>query len=35
MNYRSIQIGDFAENLTQYTSFGPDFDLDLLAAAMW
>jgi predicted 2-oxoglutarate/Fe(II)-dependent dioxygenase YbiX len=31
MKYKSIQIGDFAESLTQYTSFGPDFDLDLLA----
>ena len=31
MKYKSIGIGDFAGNLTQNTSFAPDYDLDLLA----
>ena len=31
MKYRSINVGDFVENLAQNTSFAPDFDLDLLA----
>lgn len=31
MNYRSIQPGDFIENIAQNTSFASDFDLDLLA----